>query len=129
MLFTSNLFLFLFLPSVLICYYLLGKRLRNPFLLLVSLVFYAWGTGKFVIMMVASALLNYAAALILNRLGDSLWRKLCLTITIVLNLSVLFVYKYLDYFITNINLLGFDLPLHHITLPLGISFFTFQAMS
>jgi len=128
-LFSSNLFLFLFLPVVLLVYYMLDRRLRNPFLLFASLVFYAWGTGKFVLMMVASALFNYAAALILDRLKPSLWRKLALAITIALNLSLLFVYKYLDFFISNINLLGFDFPLQHIALPLGISFFTFQAMS
>ena len=129
MLFSSNLFLFLFLPAVLGVYYLLDRQFRNPFLLLVSLVFYAWGTGKFVVMMVASALLNYVSALVLEHLHTPVWRKLCLAVTVVLNLSVLFVYKYLDFFITNINLLGFDFPLRHIALPLGISFFTFQAMS
>ena len=129
MLFSSNLFLFLFLPAVLGCYYLLDKRIRNPFLLLASLVFYAWGTGKFVFIMVASILFNYAMAMALVRMQKQLWRRLALTVTIALNLSLLFVYKYLDFFITNVNLLGFDLPLQHITLPLGISFFTFQAMS
>ena len=129
MLFSSNLFLFLFLPFVLIFYYLLDKRLRNPFLLLASLVFYAWGTGKFVVMMVASALFNYVMAIVLDRLKQSPWRKPVLAVTVALNLSLLFVYKYLDFFITNVNLLGFNLPLQNIALPLGISFFTFQAMS
>ena len=129
MLFSSNLFLFLFLPMVLGVYYVLDRKWRNPFLLLVSLVFYAWGTGKFVVMMVASILLNYFAALVLYRLQKPLWRRLALAATVALNLSVLFVYKYLDFFITNVNLLGFDFPLQHIALPLGISFFTFQAMS
>ena len=129
MLFSSNLFLFMFLPAVLVIYYMLNRRLRNPFLLLVSLVFYAWGTGKFVVMMVASALFNYVAAMVLDRLKDSPWRKPALAVTVAVNLSLLFVYKYLDFFITNINLLGFDFPLQHIALPLGISFFTFQAMS
>ena len=75
MLFSSNLFLFLFLPAVLIIYYLLNRHVRNPFLLLVSLIFYAWGTGKFVIMMVASALFNYVVALILDALRESKWKK------------------------------------------------------
>ena len=119
----------MFLPAVLVIYYMLNRRLRNPFLLLVSLVFYAWGTGKFVVMMVASALFNYVAAMVLDRLKDSPWRKPALAVTVAVNLSLLFVYKYLDFFITNINLLGFDFPLQHIALPLGISFFTFQAMS
>ena len=129
MLFSSNLFLFLFLPAVLACYYLLTRRLRNAFLLLASLVFYAWGTGDFVIKMVASILFNYVMALVLDRLKPSPLRKITLLVTVAGNLSLLFVYKYLDFFITNINLLGFHLPLQHIILPLGISFFTFQAMS
>ena len=129
MLFSSNLFLFLFLPAVLGCYYLLDKRIRNPFLLLASLVFYAWGTGKFVFIMVASILFNYAMAMALVRMQKQLWRRLALTVTIALNLSLLFVYKYLDFFITNVNLLGFYLPLQRITLPLGISLFTFHASS
>jgi len=128
-LFSSNLFLFLFLPSVLLIYYLLDRRLRNPFLLLASLVFYAWGTGDFVVKMVASIVFNYIMALVLDRLRKPSARKLALMITVAGNLSLLFVYKYLDFFITNINLLGFSLPLQHIALPLGISFFTFQAMS
>lgn len=129
MLFSSNLFLFLFLPAVLAVYYLLTHRLRNGFLLLASLVFYAWGTGDFVVKMVASIAFNYIMALVLDRLKKVSLRKLALTVTVAGNLSLLFVYKYLDFFITNINLLGFDFPLQHIALPLGISFFTFQAMS
>ena len=99
MLFSSNLFLFLFLPLVLGIYYVLDRKWRNPFLLLVSLLFYAWGTGKFVVMMVASIGLNYVAAMVLSRLHKSFWRRLILAITVALNLSVLFVYKYLDFFI------------------------------
>ena len=111
-------------------YYLLDKRLRNLFLLAVSLVFYAWGTGTFVLMMLGSIFLNYVASLMLDRLQKPLWRKLTLTATVVLNLSVLFVYKYLDFFIGTINsLLGSSIPLSGLALPLGISFFTFQAMS
>ena len=129
MLFSSNLFLFLFLPVVLGGYYLLDRRWRNPFLLLASLIFYAWGTGDFVLKMIASILFNYLMALVMDRVKSQTWRRLALVVTVAGNLSLLFVYKYLDFFITNVNLLGFDLPLQHIALPLGISFFTFQAMS
>ena len=129
MLFSSNLFLFLFLPGVIGIYYLLDRRLRNTFLLLVSLVFYAWGTEKFVLMMILSILFNYAAALLINWATGPLLRRFLLIFTVGGNLSILFIYKYLDFFITNVNLLGFSIPLQHITLPLGISFFTFQAMS
>ncbi len=129
MLFSSNLFLFLFLPAVLLIYYLLDRRFRNGFLLLASLLFYAWGTGSFVVKMLASIAFNYVMALVLDRLSDGTMRKCALAVTVAGNLSLLFVYKYLDFFITNLNLLGFQLPLQHIALPLGISFFTFQAMS
>ncbi|MEE0110456.1 MAG: MBOAT family protein [Oscillospiraceae bacterium] len=129
MLFSSNLFLFLFLPCVILGYYLLGKRFRNLFLLMASLAFYAWGTGKFVLVMIGSILFNYLMALIIDALDKPKLRRLCLILAVAGNLSVLFVYKYLDFFIANLNLLGFQLPLPSITLPLGISFFTFQAMS
>lgn len=129
MLFSSNLFLFLFLPLVIGGYYILDKRLRNLFLLGASLLFYAWGTGKFVLMMVAAIAFNYIMALMLDHFKGSKFRRALLAFTVAGNLSVLFVYKYLDFAITNLNLLGFSLPLQHIALPLGISFFTFQAMS
>ena len=129
MLFSSNLFLFLFLPLVILIYYLLAKPFRNTFLLCASLLFYAWGSGTFVIKMIAVILFNYVMALILDRTRHKPCRKFLLAVTVAGNLSILFVYKYLDFFIGNLNLLGFDLPLQHIALPLGISFFTFQAMS
>ena len=129
MLFSSNLFLFFFLPAVLLIYYLLDRRLRNGFLLLASLVFYTWGTGSFVVKMIASIGFNYVMGLLIHYTRKPVLRKLQLAVTVAGNLSLLFVYKYLDFFITNVNLLGFHLPLQHIALPLGISFFTFQAMS
>ncbi len=94
-----------------------------------SLAFYAWGVGEFVFVMIASILFNYFMAIFISNTADSPWRRVLLAITISGNLSVLFVYKYLDFAIVNLNLLGFDFPLKHIALPLGISFFTFQAMS
>ena len=129
MLFSSNLFLFCFLPIVVLIYYVLDRRYRNLFLLAASLVFYTWGTGTFVVKMLAVILFNYIMALVLHRLKTPGWRKAALVVTVAGNLSLLFVYKYLDFAITNLNHLGFDLPLQHIALPLGISFFTFQAMS
>ncbi|MDO5546659.1 MAG: MBOAT family protein [Eubacteriales bacterium] len=129
MLFSSNIFLFLFLPAVLLGYYVLPRRLRNLFLLAASLIFYAWGTGKFVLVMIGSILFNYLAALLMERSSRAAARKLLLILAVTGNLGILFVYKYLDFCITNLNLLGFSLPLQNIALPLGISFFTFQAMS
>lgn len=129
MLFSSHLFLFLFLPTVIAGYYLLNPRFRNGFLLGASLVFYAWGTQKFVLMMIASILFNYCMALLIDRFRTGRRRHWLLILAVAGNLSILFVYKYLDFAITNLNLLGLNLPLQHIALPLGISFFTFQAMS
>lgn len=129
MLFSSNLFLFLFLPIVIIIYYLLNKRFRNFFLLCASLLFYAWGEPRFVFVMISSILFNYIMALMISKVKLQKIRTVLLVLSIVGNLSILFVYKYLDFFIENINYLGFDLPLQNIALPLGISFFTFQAMS
>lgn len=129
MLFSSNLFLFLFLPVVLIGYYLLGHRFRNSFLLIASLLFYAWGEPRFVWIMIGSILFNYLMALFIHSCKRQKIRPWLLAFTVVGNLGILFIYKYLDFFIKNINLLGFNLPRRNITLPLGISFFTFQAMS
>ena len=123
MLFSSNLFLFFFLPAVLLGYYLLPRRLRNLFLLAASLLFYAWGTREFVLVMIGSILFNYLVALLMQRFTREVIRKLLLILDVAGNLGVLFVYKYLDFFISNLNNLGFQLPLQNIALPLGISFF------
>ena len=129
MLFSSNLFLFLFLPFVISGYYFLPRKFRNTFLLITSLLFYAWGEPSFVWVMVGSILFNYLMALIIHYCQIKKVRTLALIFTVAGNLSVLFIYKYLDFFIVNINRLGFHFPLKNIALPLGISFFTFQAMS
>lgn len=130
LLFSSNIFIFLFLPITLTGYYLLHKPYRNFFLLLMSLVFYAWGEPKFVIVMICSIFFNYTMAILVDRLRNK--KTLCKTIIcfcVIGNLGLLFIYKYLDFFIINMNRLGLSLPLKNLVLPIGISFFTFQAMS
>jgi len=129
MLFSSNLFLFLFLPFVICIYYILPRRCRNFFLLVASLLFYFWGTKEFVLIMVGSILFNYAMAWTFELSSAFVVRRIFLVLTVIGDLSILFIYKYLDFAITNLNLLGFSIPLQHIALPLGISFFTFQSMS
>lgn len=131
MLFSSNIFLFLFLPCVIIIYYLLKKSYRNIFLLLASLLFYAWGEPKFVLVMLCSIVFNYVMALAISNSphqGGTISRIL-LGIAVAGNLGLLFYYKYYGFFITNINRLGFQFTVKEIALPIGISFFTFQAMS
>ncbi len=130
MLFSSNIFLFLFLPVTLLIYNLLNKKFKNIFLLVMSLGFYAWGEPKFVFIMIISIVFNYLMALLVVFLNESIFlKRIALIVTIVINLGLLFVFKYLDFFIVNINKLGFNYELKHIALPIGISFFTFQAMS
>ncbi len=130
MVFSSNVFLFLFFPIVLVGYYLIKNRYRNPFLLVMSLLFYAWGEPTFVLVMMGSILFNYGMALCIERYRETprLKRGL-LVFAIAGNLSVLFVYKYLGFALQNLNALGLTSRMIKIALPIGISFFTFQAMS
>ncbi len=128
--FSSAVFLFLFLPITIAGYYLLGRRLKNGFLLLASLLFYAWGEPYFVLIMILSILMNYVFGLLVVRREEEAYRKRILTLMVVSNLSLFFVFKYLNFTIENLNiLLGDVIPQTHIRLPIGISFFTFQAMS
>lgn len=130
MLFSSNVFLFLFLPATLLGYYLINNNYKNIFLLIMSLGFYAWGEPAFVFVMIGSIIFNYLIALLIDFLKDKvIYRKILLHACIIINLSILFFYKYLDFVIINVNKFGFSLPLKNIVLPIGISFFTFQAMS
>lgn len=132
MLFTSNLFVFLFLPATLALYYMCDRRFKNAILLAASLLFYAWGEHRFVIIMVASILFNYSVALIIGWMrGSDKSSRWLLYIAVIVNLSLMFVYKYLNFAvrILNHNPVGFVIPDPKIALPIGISFFTFQAMS
>ena len=139
MVFSSTIFLFLFLPLVLLGYYLLDRRYKNFFLLLASLFFYAWGEPKFVLVMIGSILVNYFAALGIDfnkKKSKNNSAKIILALAVLMNLSMFFVFKYLNFTTHNINrllsIIGADahtLPQTNILLPIGISFFTFQAMS
>lgn len=138
MVFSSTIFLFVFLPFVLLGYYLLDRRFKNVFLLLASLLFYAWGEPRFVFVMLGYIFMNYLAALGIARCkgGSHPGRaRLVLTLAVLFNLSLFFVFKYLNFTTVNINwiasLLGYGevVTQTNIALPIGISFFTFQAMS
>ena len=129
MVFSSTVFLFAFLPLVLAGYYLLPRKCRNVFLTLASLFFYAWGEPKFVLIMILSILMNYGFGLLVAK-KEGKGKKAVLTVMVLANLSLFFVFKYLNFTIENLNyLFGGAIPQTHITLPIGISFFTFQAMS
>lgn len=106
------------------------RKFRNVFLMLASLLFYAWGEPKFVFVMIFSILMNYVFGLLVARREEGGYQKLILTIMVIANLSLFFVFKYLNFTIENLNYLFHGaIPQTHITLPIGISFFTFQAMS
>lgn len=131
MLFSSSVFIFIFLPLVLFLYYISGKKIRNYILLLASLIFYAWGGVNYLKILMVSILINYVFGLLIDKTVDrSHLRKFILILGIILNLALLFYYKYYDFFIENINnILNMNLELKRIVLPIGISFFTFQGMS
>ncbi len=134
MVFSSPVFLYLFLPAVLLAYFLTPLRLKNLLLLLASLVFYAWGEGVFVLIMLASIGMNYVAGIAISRLRDQSAGKMVLILAIALNIGLLGAFKYANFLVDNVNrlLLALGLPgieLAPVHLPIGISFFTFQAMS
>lgn len=131
MVFSSTIFLCVYLPLVLLGYYICPKKGKNLFLLIVSLIFYAWGEPKYVFLMIFSILVNYVFGLLMDKHRENKKRlKLMLVISVIIDLGLLSVFKYTDFIITNINSAfgaGFDLL--NIALPIGISFYTFQAMS
>ena len=137
MVFSSELFLFVFLPAVLGLYLLApGPRLKNAMLVGASLVFYGWGEPRFVAVVVGSAMLNYAFGLMLSRLpGDfTRERRLVVAIAVTFNVAVLVWFKYSSFFADNLNFvlgntIGRQVSVSQVYLPLGISFFTFHAIS
>lgn len=135
MVFSSTTFLFLFLPAVLILYYnpiIKNLAFRNAILIVSSIFFYAWGEPFFVLLMLASIMLNWLFGLGVSRFRDiSISKaKLFVALSVIVNLGMMFVFKYLTFTLENINaLFSSNLDTLDIALPIGISFFTFQAMS
>jgi len=132
MLFSSLPFLYWFLPITLALYYICPRVLRNGVLLLASLVFYAWGEPRYVLLMIASIAVSYVLGLLIGKYrgikpGLS---KLFMIISVFFGVLSLGYFKYADFFIANFSALtGLSLPLLKIALPIGISFYTFQLMS
>ena len=127
MLFSGIPFLFYFLPAVLILYFLVPRKGRNAVLLLSSLLFYAWGEPKYVVLMVVSILLFYGYGLAVER---SHRPKLWLAVSVCTGAGLLGLFKYADFAVENFNALtGLSVPLLRLALPIGISFYTFQCIS
>ena len=130
MLFSSIPFLYTFLPCVLIVYFLVPNCLKNAVLLLSSLFFYAWGEPRFVVFMVIAIIQGYVFGLLAETYRGRLQAKLCLYASAAVSLGLLGYCKYADFFIGSFNsLTGLSLPLLHVALPIGISFYTFQILS
>ncbi|WP_353960928.1 MBOAT family O-acyltransferase [uncultured Clostridium sp.] len=110
---------------------MIGKKTKNYVLLIASLLFYAWGGINYLKILIGSIVINYIFGLLIDKYKNNIEiKKIILTLGIVLNLGLLFYYKYYDFFIENINtVFNTDLTLKYIVLPIGISFFTFQGMS
>ena len=129
MVFSSIIFLFYFLPAILILYYLSSKKHKNLVLFLGSLFFYAWGEPVYVSILLLSTAFNYFMGMVLEQTPKSK-KKSVLVINVIINLAFLVFFKYTNFLIDTVNLiLPHDIPTLKITLPIGISFFTFQAMS
>lgn len=128
MLFSSTTFIFLFLPAVLAAYYLSRKELRNYVLLAASVLFYAWGEPDYLAIMILTIVINWAGALLIEKRRDRARR--ILVCAILMNLSFLVYFKYFNFIIENINtLFSARIDFIRIVMPVGISFYTFQAMS
>lgn len=131
MLFSSITFLFIFLPITLLMYYIVPDKFRNYILLITSLFFYAWGEPIYIVLMILSILFNYACGRdIGNHADDPIMAKRGIISAVVVNLVILGFFKYYGFLIGSINsILPFDIPYRELSLPIGISFYTFQAMS
>ena len=130
MLFSSLIFLYAFLPCTLLAYFLTPRRGKNPVLLLASLLFYAWGEPRYLILILLNILLGFTAGLGIHRFRGRLLGRLFLLTSVAGSLGLLCCFKYGDFFISAINgALGISLPLWRLALPVGISFYTFQILS
>ncbi|MBR6322106.1 MAG: MBOAT family protein [Lachnospiraceae bacterium] len=128
MIFSSVTFLFLFLPPVLLLYYIVPVKLKNFILLAASLIFYAWGEPIYVILMLYSILLNYSMGLLMDRVPKM--KTEILVFTVFVNLLLLGFFKYYGFLMENVNaIFHLNLPIRRLALPIGISFYTFQALS
>ena len=128
MVFSSVTFLFIFLPVTLLLYYLVPEKGKNLVLLVLSLIFYAWGEPLYVFLMLYSILFNYGMGLLMEKHEGA--KKQILIFSVIINLFIIGFFKYYGFLIENLNaVFRLSLPVRKIALPIGISFYTFQALS
>lgn len=130
MLFSSMTFLFVFMPILMFTYFFAKKEVRNYVLLIASIIFYAWGEPRYLAIMIITIIVNYFGALLLDKYKDEKQRKAILLLTVLADLGFLFYFKYFNFVIDNLNaLIAADFTFIDVVMPIGISFYTFQAMS
>ena len=131
MVFSSLLFLFIYLPVVLAIYYLVPRRWRNLWLFIANLVFYGWGEPVYILLMLFSITVNYFAGILIDRFRENRRKaKRILLLDVVINLAMLGFFKYYDLFASTLSMIpGVSVRALHLALPIGISFYTFQTMS
>ena len=132
MVFSTPYFLFLYLPAVLLLYYLAPLRFRNLVLLVFNLLFYGWGEPVYILLMIFTIVLDYFAGLIVHRCkrqGNDKGARWAVGVSLALNLAILFFFKYWDLVAGTLQRIGIPMPVLHLTLPIGISFYTFQTMT
>ena len=131
MVFSSLVFMFAYLPITLLAYYLVPRQGRNIFLFIVNLIFYGWGEPKLVLLMVFNIFFNYIGGWLVDKYrANAKKKKLFLILTCVLDIGILAVFKYTGMITETLNMLPFlNIPELQISLPIGISFYTFQTMS
>ena len=126
MLFSSITFIYYFLPILLLIYFLVPKKIKNLTLLIFSLIFYFLGEPKYIVVLLLSCVINYVISKLMKY---KKYKKLLLILAIIYNVGQLLVFKYTDFFIDNINnIFNSNIPFMYILMPIGISFFTFQAL-
>jgi alginate O-acetyltransferase complex protein AlgI len=130
MLFSSIPFLYWFLPVILLFYLAVPKRLKNTVLLMGSLVFYAWGEPRYVLLMAAAILIGYVLGILIGKYRGNVRGKVYTALSVGISLVFLLYFKYTDFFLNSFNAAtGLSVPLLSISLPIGISFYTFQMLS
>ncbi len=131
MVFSSIVFIYIFLPIMLLIYFVVPRKLKNAVMILASLVFFAWGEIRYIFIMLILAVMDFFCGKGINKNeGNKPKQKLYLFIDIGVNLLILFFFKYADFIIANINeILNTQIPLLNIPLPIGVSFNTFQSLS
>ncbi len=130
MVFSSITFIYYFLPIVLILYFIIPNKLKNLCLLLSSLFFYFYGEGKFLWILLLSCIMNFTYGLLIDKYRNKRLSKIIFSIAIITNIGLLMYFKYLNFFIDNINnIFNTNLNFLNVVMPIGISFFTFQTLS